>query len=229
MRTRRPDRSAQTAWLRGSVPAARLSAFGLAPASARARVAQSLVDDVTARGNHLNTGALGSSVLLPALSAEGHPDVAHAIATQRTCPSWGYWFDHGADTMWEMWELDSRSRDHYFLGTVTQWLYENVAGLRPGDAGYRTFTVRPDARTGVDWARTSIRTVRGRASVDWARSGGRLRLVVEVPVGAEAEVHVPAARRADTTAARGAAYVRAERSHVVYRVPHGRWEFTGRP
>ncbi|MFI1393574.1 family 78 glycoside hydrolase catalytic domain [Streptomyces sp. NPDC020681] len=200
-------------------------AFGLVPESARASVTKSLVDDIAARGNHLNTGALGTSVLLRALTAEGHPEVAHAIATQRTYPSWGYWFDQGADTMWEMWQLDSRSRDHYFHGTVVQWLYENVAGLRPGDAGYRTFTVRPDARTGVDWARTSIRTVRGPASVDWAREGRGLRLTVQVPVGAQAEVHVPAARQSDTTAPAGAAYVRTERGHVVHRVAHGSWLF----
>jgi alpha-L-rhamnosidase len=71
---------------------------------------------------------------------------------------------------------------------------------------------------------TSIRTVRGRASVDWARSGAGLRLTVEVPVGAEAEVHVPATRRSD--APQGADFVRSEPGYVVYSVPHGNWEFT---
>ncbi|MFC9842571.1 hypothetical protein ACFWFF_00170 [Streptomyces sp. NPDC060223] len=113
-------------------------------AGARASVVDSLLADIERRGNHLNTGALGTSVLLRELPARGHPDVAHAIATQRTYPSWGYWFDHGADAMWEMWPLDSRSRDHFFQGTAVQWLYESVAGLCPGNAGYRTFTVRPD-------------------------------------------------------------------------------------
>jgi hypothetical protein len=73
-------------------------------------------------------------------------------------------------------------------------------------------------------ALTSIRTVRGRASVDWARSGAGLRLTVEVPVGAEAEVHVPATRRSD--APQGADFVRSEPGYVVYSVPHGNWEFT---
>ncbi|WNO70724.1 family 78 glycoside hydrolase catalytic domain [Streptomyces sp. AM8-1-1] len=203
-------------------------AFGLVPESARASVTRSLIDDIAARGSHLNTGALGTSVLLPALTAEGHADVAHAIATQKTYPGWGHWFEHGADTMWEMWPLDSRSRDHYFQGTVVQWLYENVAGLRPGDAGYRTFTVRPDARTGVTWARTAIRTVRGRVSAGWQRSGRELRLTVEVPVGSQAEVHVPAAGRSAVTAPEGASYDRTESGHVVHRVPHGTWVFTAR-
>ncbi|MFF2847750.1 family 78 glycoside hydrolase catalytic domain [Streptomyces sp. NPDC058001] len=203
-------------------------AFGLVPAGARASVAASLLADIAARGNHLNTGALGTSVLLRQLSAQGHPEVAHAIATQRTYPSWGYWFDNGADTMWEMWQVDSRSRDHYFQGTVAQWLYENVAGLRPGDAGYGTFTVRPDARTGVNWARTSIRTVRGEAGVAWSVIDGTTRMTVRVPVGATAEVHVPAAARTDVTAPKGAEQVRTEPGFVVYRVPQGRWEFAAR-
>ncbi|MET7596885.1 MULTISPECIES: family 78 glycoside hydrolase catalytic domain [unclassified Streptomyces] len=203
-------------------------AFGLVPPGARASVVDSLLADIRGRGDHLNTGALGTSVLLRELSAQGHPEVAHAIATQRTYPGWGYWFEHGADTMWEMWPLDSRSRDHYFQGTVVQWLYENVAGLRPGDAGYRTFTVRPDGRAGVDWARTSVRTVRGEASVAWSVVGTALRLSVRVPVGSTAEVHVPAGARSDVREPEGAAFVRAEPGFVVYEAPHGSWEFVAR-
>lgn len=201
-------------------------AFGLVPDSARASVFDSLVRDVESRGNHLNTGALGTSVLLRVLCAHGRPDLAHAVATQRTYPGWGYWHDNGADTMWEMWPLDSRSRDHYFQGTAAQWLYENVAGLRPGDAGYATFTVRPDARTGVDWARTSIRTVRGTAGVAWAQTAAGFTMDVRVPVGAVAEVHVPAAGPGEVTAPEGARHLRMDRGFAVYRVAHGTWRFT---
>ncbi|WP_411098484.1 family 78 glycoside hydrolase catalytic domain [Streptomyces sp. x-45] len=202
-------------------------AFGLVPPGARATVLESLVADIEKRGNHLNTGALGTSVLLRVLCAHGRPDVAHAVATRRTYPSWGYWHDNGADTMWEMWPLDSRSRDHYFQGTAAQWLYENVAGLRPGDAGWRTFSVRPDARTGVDWARTSIRTVRGEAAVAWSAVGGRLRLTVRVPVGSRAEVHVPVSEGGRASAPGGAEFLRSVPGFDVLRVGHGSWEFTG--
>ncbi|WP_449334069.1 family 78 glycoside hydrolase catalytic domain [Streptomyces flavalbus] len=201
-------------------------AFGLVPDHARASVFASLVRDVEDRGNHLNTGALGTSVLLRVLCQEGRPDLAHAVATQRTYPGWGYWHANGADTMWEMWPLDSRSRDHYFQGTVAQWLYENVAGLRPGDAGYATFTVRPDARTGVDWARTSIRTVRGTASVAWSQREEVFRIDVRVPVGAVAEVHVPTSGHDEVRAPDGARHLRTEPGYAVYQVTHGAWHFT---
>jgi alpha-L-rhamnosidase len=196
-------------------------AFGLVPDGAVAGVVDGLVADIRARGNHLNTGALGTSVLLPVLTAHGHADVAHAVATQRTYPSWGYWFDNGADTMWEMWPLDSRSRDHYFLGTVVQWLYENVAGLRPGDAGYQRFVVRPDARVGLSWAETSLETVRGRAAVQWKQAGPTFTLTVEVPFGATAEVHVPGKPKAPP----GTRFLRTDRGFTVYEAPHGRWRF----
>jgi len=196
-------------------------AFGLVPDDAVPAVVDSLVADIRTRGNHLNTGALGTSVLLPVLTAHGHADVAHAVATQRTYPSWGYWLDEGADTMWEMWPLESRSRDHYFLGTVVQWLYENVAGLRPGDGGYERFVVRPDARVGVTRASTSIETVRGRAAVEWKQAGRTLTLTVEVPFGATAEVHAPGRPKAP----KGARFLRTEPGFTVYEVPRGRWTF----
>ncbi|WP_432253555.1 alpha-L-rhamnosidase C-terminal domain-containing protein [Streptomyces sp. HNM1019] len=204
-------------------------AFGMVPAGAKASVTASLLADIEKRGNHLNTGRLGTSVLLRALSASGHPEVAHAVATQRTYPGWGHWFERGADTMWEYWPLDSRSHDHYFLGTIVQWLYENVAGPRPGDAGYRTFTVRPDARAGVDWARTELHTVRGPAAVSWSQIDKTVRLTVRVPVGATAEAHVPAANKGAAHAPAGAEYLRTEPGFAVYRAPHGTWECSGAP
>ncbi|APU16102.1 alpha-L-rhamnosidase [Actinoalloteichus fjordicus] len=220
----RSDRDPEYRQASNAVPLA----FGLVPPESEASVVASLAADIRDRGDHLNTGCLGTSVLLPVLSAHGHADLAHALATQRSYPSWGYWFDNGADTMWEMWEADSRSRDHYFQGTVAQWLYENVAGLRPGDAGYRDFVVRPDARVGVDWARVSLDTVRGTAAVAWERAGSGLRLSVGVPVGSVAEVHVPAESADDVVSTPEAEFLRMEAGHAVLRVDHGDWEFTSR-
>ncbi|MGI5507333.1 family 78 glycoside hydrolase catalytic domain [Lentzea sp. CA-135723] len=181
-------------------------AFGMVPAGSVQTVADKLATEIRANGNHVNVGCLGASVLLQALSDNGHADVAHAMAVERSYPSWGHWFSNGADTMWEMWDTGTRSRNHYFKGTIAHWLYEHVAGLRPGDEGFRTFVVRPTA-TALSWARLEFDSVRGRIVVAWTKVDGRLRLTVEVPVGSTAEVHVPGG--------------------AVRTVPHGRWEFSG--
>ncbi len=205
-------------------------AFGMVPDELVRRVAANLAADVEARGFHLNTGCLGVGVLLPVLTAHGYADAATKVALQRSYPSWGYWFDLGADTMWEKWEEDSRSRNHYFQGTVVQWVYENVAGLRNLDAGWQRILVRPDARGEVDSATIRTDTIRGRVTVTWKRVSRVLSLDVQVPVGTTAEVHVPSAAASDVTAV-PAPYVGEpsyEDGYTVYTVPAGLWNFTSR-
>ncbi len=205
-------------------------AFGIVPDDMVRPVVDSLVGDIRSRGMHHNTGNLGTEVLLPVLTEHGHVDVAFAVARQTTYPSWGFWLENGADTMWEFWSADARSRDHYFQGTVTEWLYFDVAGLRPVGDGWRRIVVRPAARGDLSSARLSVRTVRGQASSEWSRHGKTLHLEVEVPVGSTAEVHVPAAATADVTVAPGGGLTptRVEPGFVVYEVGSGRWRFVSR-
>ncbi|GAB2660467.1 family 78 glycoside hydrolase catalytic domain [Kribbella swartbergensis] len=205
-------------------------AFGIVPEELAPQVAANLAADVEARGFHLNTGCLGVGVLLPVLTAYGYGDAATKVALQRTYPSWGYWFELGADTMWEKWEEDSRSRNHYFQGTVVEWLYENVAGLRNLEAGWRRIMVRPDARSEVDSATISTDTIRGRVSVSWQRASRVLSLDVQVPVGTTTEVHVPSAAASDVTAvpAPFAGEASYEDGYTIYTVPAGLWSFTSR-
>jgi alpha-L-rhamnosidase len=211
--------------------------FGLVPADLVPAVVAGLVADIHDRDDHLNVGCIGANVVLPALTAHGEGDLALRLARQDSYPSWGFWFANGADTMWEMWETTARSRDHYFHGTVVQWLFEDVAGLRCGDHGWRTFSVQPHPVGDLDRAAYAIDTVRGRASVAWQRGpDDRFRLVVDVPDGATATVHVPgtdadivtgtAARvLADTATAAGPG---RQSDRTVFDVGAGRSEFTSR-
>lgn len=164
-------------------------ALGLVPDDFVEPVVGNLVRDITEVHNgHLNVGALGVKHLLPVLSKHGQAELALTVALQRTYPSWGQWRDKGATTMWEAWDLDSRSHDHYFLGTVSQWLHEDVAGLRPVAPGFAEIEVRPrfldDSR--LTHASARYHSIRGDISVSW-RAGEYLE--VTVPVGSRAHVH----------------------------------------
>jgi alpha-L-rhamnosidase len=205
-------------------------AFGLVPDDMVSSVVESLVADIRSRGMHLNTGNLGTEVLLPVLTDHGYADVATAVARQTTYPSWGYWFENGADTMWEFWNLPGRSRNHYFQGTVVEWLFSHVAGLRPDDNGWKRTVVRPAAHAGLSEAHLSVRTVRGPVAVDWIRSDAVMTMDVTVPVSGTAEVHVPARTAADVTVAPAAALApaRVEDGFVVFEVGAGRWRFVSR-
>ncbi|MCS5719863.1 glycoside hydrolase family 78 protein [Herbiconiux sp. CPCC 205763] len=172
-------------------------AFDLAPdAETAQRVADSLAADVVAKGDKLNTGSLGSKYLLPMLTQYGHADLAYKVAVQTEYPSWGYMIENGATTMWEHWSLDARSRGHYFLGTVDDWFYHDVAGIRSSETtGYRDITIAPAVTDQLAWAKATTQTPFGPVSTDWKRTGDTLTLATHVPVGSTAVVHVPAANR----------------------------------
>ena len=167
--------------------------LGIVPDAERAAVIANLVKDVTARGRHLDTGALGTKIILPLLTETGNAELAYQVATNPTYPGWGYWFTSlGATTMWEEWQDTSRSRDHAFLGTVDDWLYQHVAGIEPAAPGYTKISIQPYAVGGLTHAAAHVDSPLGRISSSWTRTDRQFVLLVRVPVGATAEILVPA-------------------------------------
>ena len=206
-------------------------AFGLVPDERVDRVVDRLVEDVRARGMHLDTGVVGTRYLLPVLSEHGHADVAYAIATQRTYPSWGHWLELGNSALQEHWEADTRSLNHHMFGSIGHWLYADLAGLQPGAPGWSTVLVRPRVPSELDRAAASTDTVRGRAAASWRRSGGgRFTLEARIPANARGEIHVPllGADPRDVDAERGAAFEGVRDGAAVYTTPPGDWRFSVR-
>ena len=181
--------------------------FDLLPAEVRQAAGDHLAAAVARRGDRLSTGFLGVSHLLPALTQTGHTDVAYRLLHQRQWPSWLYPVLHGATTIWERWngwtEEDGlfdpgmNSFNHYAFGSVGEWLYETVAGLRPDPAapGYEHFFVEPHPGGGLDWVSLRYNSIRGPIAVRWevAEGGGgkTFRLDVTVPPNTTATVLLP--------------------------------------
>ncbi|MET0781263.1 MAG: alpha-L-rhamnosidase C-terminal domain-containing protein, partial [Microbacterium sp.] len=105
-------------------------------------------------------------------------------------PSWLYEVDHGATTIWESWDTISpdgvirpMSFNHYAPGSVDDWLYRRVAGIRSSSPGYRTAVISPDFEIGVDHLKAHVGTSYGRLAVEWTRAGDAASVVVDVPFG----------------------------------------------
>lgn len=169
-------------------------AFGLAPRSGVDRIVHSLVEDLRARDDHLNTGILGTKYLLPVLSRHGHADLALRIARQRTFPSWGYWFEDGSRTLWEHWKADSRSRAHYMFGTYDDWFFHHVLGVTGLEPGLRRVRIKPLVGMGLDHAEGTVPTVQGPVSIGWESDAEAHRLSVQLPPGCVAEVELAGSR-----------------------------------
>ncbi len=122
--------------------------------------------------------------------------MAYAVATQTTEPSWGYWTDvAGFTALGEHWPATTRSRNHHFFGAIVQWLYEDLAGMRPLAPGYASIEFRPEIpRAGLDRVSASYESVRGTVATSWRRTAAGLELDVTVPANATGRVYVPAPR-----------------------------------
>jgi alpha-L-rhamnosidase len=166
-------------------------AFGAVPPDHVRSVFSSLVNDIEARTEgHLDCGAIAVKYLFPVLTGMGRSDLAVTVATQQTRPGWGAWKRMGAQTLFESWDTSSRSHGHFFLGSVSGWLQDSVAGLRATAPGWETFDVTPIVDDRISEASITHRTVRGEASLAWRRDGGRFDVDLTVPPGARARVVV---------------------------------------
>lgn len=175
--------------------------FGLVdPTIAAAHLAR-----VIARcGGRIHTGFLGVSSMLPALTQAGLVDIAYGLALSAEYPSWGFSITKGATTIWERWDGcepdgppekrgELSSLNHYAFGSIGEWLYAVIGGLRFDESspGLAHVVLHPVAGGGITWARLEYRSARGLIACSWERSGTALTLRVTIPVGASATVHVP--------------------------------------
>lgn len=166
-------------------------AFGITPDEHVAAVAQRLAAEIEARGNRHDAGCLGLSELFGVLTRTGHAEIALAVATGRIAPSWGSWMEAGETTMLEMWGPVERSRNHYFMGAMTRWLYESVAGVRMIAAQWREFAVDPAARSDLEHASFWFTGPSGELGAAWQRDDKDFHLEVRVPAATRARIHLP--------------------------------------
>jgi len=172
--------------------------FELLDDSMREGAARHLVEDIERRGGHPSTGFIGTRSLLPALSRIGRCDVAYRLLQQRTFPSWGFMIETGPSTLWERWNAGNVPKDdpapevcslnHYALGSVGQWLYQDIAGIRPdaGQPGFARILLEPQIGGGLTFARARYQSVRGPIASEWFLEDSRLRWKVELPANTSA-------------------------------------------
>ncbi|WP_226343670.1 family 78 glycoside hydrolase catalytic domain, partial [Agilicoccus flavus] len=175
--------------------------FGLLDEPRQAAAGERLAQVVAERDYTVTTGFAGTPYVTWALSETGHVDAAYRLLLEKACPSWLYPVTMGATTIWERWDSmlpdgtinpgEMTSFNHYALGTVADWLYQVVAGLRPAAPGYAGVLFKPTPGPGLDWAKATLDSPHGRIECGWRREGDGYAVEVVVPDGVEATVELP--------------------------------------
>lgn len=168
---------------------------GIIPESDRERVIAYLINEIHKAKDHLTTGILGTKYMFQVLSDAGHTELAYKIATQPDFPGWGWMLKNGASTLWEHWEFSDNtfSHNHPMFGSVSQWMMNWLGGIQPApDAvGFDKIVIRPQVPEGVDWVKSSYRSVRGKIVSNWRRVGESIRFEIVIPPNCSAQVVLP--------------------------------------
>ena len=144
-----------------------------------------------------------------ALQATGNSNQAYKLLLSEDYPSWGFEVINGANTIWERWNsyikgegftnnAGMNSFNHYAFGSVNEWMFGNMAGIKTIEPGYRSFAIRPEiAQEGINTVKASYQSINGEIKSSWSNENGKLVLNISIPANTKAQVAIPATTKDD--------------------------------
>lgn len=171
--------------------------------AAKENMISRLRDNFASHGNRLQTGFLGTSILMTTLAENGMNDVAYELLFQRECPSWLYSIDNGATTIWERWDSYTKERglgpkimnsfNHYAYGCVCEWIWENVAGIKadPAKPGFKHIILAPVPDKRLGFCDAEYESAAGLIKSSWKYEGNEWIWKFTIPEGSTASVTLP--------------------------------------
>ncbi|HEY4108820.1 glycoside hydrolase family 78 protein [Puia sp.] len=169
--------------------------FGITPDQQRAAIVRQLINRIGQDNDHISTGVIGTQWLMRGLTEFDHPDLALQIATNKDYPSWGYMVEHGATTIWELWNGNTadpsmNSQNHIMLlGDLLTWCFEDLAGIAPAEPGFKTVRMHPAFPKNLNFVKASYESPYGLIKSEWRRDGDTITWDVTIPPNTHAIVN----------------------------------------
>ena len=165
-------------------------------------------------GFEIRCGFAGAPLMCSVLAEHGLDDLACELLLHRGFPGWMYCVELGVTTVWERWNsllpdgmcsgTGMNSFNHYAYGSVMEYVYGYVAGIRPSKTGFRHATIAPLPNIHLGHVACSLETVSGKYVSNWTiAENGDVTIHIEVPFGCSAEVTLPRSGKAPFTVESG--------------------------
>lgn len=170
---------------------------------AREDIISRLRQNFSDHDNCLQTGFLGTSILMSTLTENGMVDIAYELLFQRKNPSWLYSIDNGATTIWERWNSymiehgmgpkGMNSFNHYAYGCVCEWIWETAAGISCDASvpGFERIIMKPIPDKRLGFVDASYESAAGLVKSSWKYEGEKWIWDFTIPEGAVALVTLP--------------------------------------
>lgn len=120
-------------------------------------------------GYHHECGMVGMQYLVPVLDEIGSSDLVYKIMTAKGYPSYSYWMEDGATTLYEMWNT-KKSANHHMNSSAVAWFMKKLVGLsrKEGTFGYEDLVLCPYFPEDMTFCEGNFR---GTAQARWERKG----------------------------------------------------------
>jgi alpha-L-rhamnosidase len=178
--------------------------FVLPEGELKDKVFAQLIENI--RINGMQTGFFATEYILPMLAEAGESKLAYDLLLQEGCPGWMYQIKCGATTTWERWDAlmpDGKvneekmgsdnmvSFNHYAFGSVGEFYYQYILGIKPLLPGYKKVRICPKVDERLVSVSGSYESRVGIIRVAWEleNKAKTVKFTVETPV--EAEILLP--------------------------------------
>ena len=150
-------------------------------------------------------------------------------------PGYGYQLKMGATSLTKAWDANpSSSQNHFMLGQIMEWFYNDLAGIAPDPTGpgFKKIIIHPQPVGDVTWAKAAYHSVHGRIASEWKKTDGKFILNLEIPASTTATVYLPTVRVETITEsgialkkAPGVKFLRFENDNAVVEIASGKYQF----
>lgn len=207
--------------------------FDIIPENELNNAVDSLLSSLSNPTGHFTTGIFGTKYILEALSKTGNSRAAYDIVNSTQYPGWGHMIDRGATTLWETWKEsdDVYSNCHPMFGSVTEWFYRWLAGIRPHPdyPGFKKIIINPTLPAGLSHAYGSYNSPYGEIVSKWNNYEIEKQVFeIVIPKGSSALVKLPVSEKHKISFSqnnRGQLFSpkRSDKNHCTFELPSGRY------
>ena len=175
----------------------------LVEGEAKENMKQRLRNNFKAHDNCLQTGFLGTSILMNTLRENNMNDIAYELLFQHKNPSWLYSIDNGATTIWERWNSYTKDRgmgprgmnsfNHYAYGAVCEWIWKTAAGIAAdnNNPGFKHIIMAPQPDKRLGFIDAEYHSEAGVIKSKWKYEGNKWIWTFTIPNGSTASVTIP--------------------------------------
>lgn len=202
--------------------------YGLFPENDGKFISDATVGEIKKHHDFIHTGIFGLGSIGQALSRYGNDKTAFDVFTKTGEYSFAYMWDNAdATTMWEILPISETSKNsclkgasslnHPMQGVFDAWFYEDIAGIRPEEAGYKVIRFEPTMTRRLSWAKATVDTPYGPATSDWKTENGQLRWHITIPPNTSGLVIIPEGKEIKIDD------MPADKGQSTHRLPSGKY------